>query len=229
MACGMAALAVGFSTAHAAESARRFYVGVLYGESTLSNPRYKDTGGKIVQSVASRQWVDQTSKVRSISAGFSINPFFAVEAGYWNFGEGVFAEHRETNTPVFDEQIRERFESVETSAKGYAAGIVASYPWKNWKASAKIGALKHELTQSGSGVKTATRRIPPGQLPVTTAIVLEDSFDNTTAFFGAALGYTWANRYALEVDWRTARHLGDQVHFDGLSVKSLGIGAQFRF
>jgi hypothetical protein len=218
------------TAAHAEDPMKRgFFLAVYGGQSKLYNSRHLDSASKIIVSSAGREWTDQSSDTRSATVGYWINRHFAVEASYWDFGDGTFNEYRETNSSFFNERIQERFIDIKTAAKGYSGGVIVSYPWKNWRVSAKISGLKHEVTQSGNGLRTTTLRLPPGQPPVTSSLVMSDSFGNTTAMYGAAISYTWAGHFVVEADWRLAKHLGEQVHFDGLNVSVLGVGLQYRF
>jgi hypothetical protein len=206
------------------------YLGVQAGESTLYNVRYRENRGKFFSTLATREWTDRSSNSYSGTIGYRIIPYFAVEVGYWDFGEGTFNEQRDQNSFTFNGIDRERYIGVNTAAKGRAAGIVASYPWRNWRVSAKLSALKKEIENAGKGVRTAAPvPFPPGQSPVVSTVALSESYKNTTALYGVSLSYTFADHYVIEADWRTAKHLGDQAYFDGLNVKVVGLGVQYCF
>jgi hypothetical protein len=211
-------------------SSRALYIGILAGQSKFNNSRYLDRSGNSVNTTATREWTDQSSNSLSAVVGFWINPYFAVEASYWDFGEGQFNEERATNlTPFGSGTRRDRFVGSIVTAKGYAGGIVGSFPWRSFRVSAKVSALKNEVTSSGAGVRTTTMTFPLGQPPVLSTVEMAESYKNTTALYGASLSYTWLNHYVVEFDWRNARHLGDQRYFDGLNVSAVGLGIAYRF
>lgn len=205
------------------------YVGVQAGESTLYNSGHRDVHGKIISSTWTREWTDHSSTSLSAKIGYWISPYFAAEASYWDFGEGTYNELRISGGPILNTDITDRYVGVVTKAKGFAAGIVASYPWHSWRISAKLAALNNEVRNRGTGVGTTRVLLPPGQPQVSRSIALDESFGNTRALYGASVSYTFADHFIVEADWRTARRIGEQTYFDGLNVKTLGLGVQYRF
>jgi OOP family OmpA-OmpF porin len=170
-----------------------FYAGLDLGVSQYpNNEEVRAPSGLVV--LGSGSSLDHEDTAWGVRAGYQLNPYFAVEAGYLDTGDssGTLA----SNTP--GNSARARF---TLSSSGPTLAFVGKWPLGNWEPYLRLGVLFADTELSFRGTDGAT--------------VLAGTVSDSTeeVFGGLGIGYRFSER------WRAQAEL---TFFDDVSTATVG-------
>jgi len=159
--------------------------------------------------------LDDSDTSFSLFGGYRVSEYFAVEAGYVDFGT---MEYRATGmvSPVGLPQTAVTF-SADVEATGFTVAAIGSVPIGNaFDVHGRAGVLfaDTELTLGGS------------MLGVTAS---ESISDNSQDFFyGLGVGLQVGTNWSFSLDWQQFKDVGDDENIGEADVNRLSLGVIYR-
>ena len=200
-----------------------FYVGVGVGQATTNvDNGYYSSQAQSMWTAAGATFLNtgsgissSTSKRRDTAtrliAGFQINPTWAIEAQYVDFGKTKVDFSGQIDGP----------EGVsgtgETKTDGFGIAGVATLPVSpNFSLIAKVGVFDWKRKFNANMLSTSTSTIPPG------ALSANSSKRGTDPFYGIGLKYDFSKSVGVQVDW-------EQYKMDGGDPSLLSASLIWKF
>ncbi len=217
----------GISDVHAAERSP-WYIGASMGRSVFSSPPSTPDTFASIRASGSIDDLDLRSSGVRAYGGFRVNPYFALEAGYTDFGDIRFVKSDRPcpTLPGFIllcPAVPLDRTSGRITADGWnlsARGIVPL--GERFELSGRLGVLHSTATlRAVQGLLLA----PPG-LP---AIVVERTDHRTSPVVGVGLSYRVTSEFSFILDWERVSKVGRSETTGEMSVKLLSVGVRYDF
>ena len=201
-----ALLSLGAGAVMAADNSG-WYGGISVGRSDF---RQKDGGVDAAlanQGFASTSDVDKKDTGFGLNLGYQINPFFAVEGGYVNFGKLKY--NANITSPVADTA------SGELKADGWTLSGLGIAPLGNdFSAYGRLGVIRAKTEFSGGD---------------SAGIGISDtSHTKTSGLYGVGLNYDINKSVATRIEWTRYANLGDSSTGKA-DVDLYSVGLNFKF
>lgn len=160
--------------------------------------------------------LDDSDTSFSLFGGYRFSPYFAVEAGYVDFGT---AEYRASGVidPIGPQPSVAANMSQDVELSGFTAAALGSMPIGNaFDVHGRVGILfaDTEVTVSAS-------------VPTLSA---SDSFsaDSQDFFFGLGVGFELGQNWAFSLDWQQFKDVGDEDETGETDVNRLSLGVIYK-
>jgi hypothetical protein len=229
---GAVLLSMMISTCNAAnEPTSGPYLRASVIESSLNVDGFAPVLRKPFLSSVVEQFDDPRSTGWSIAAGWRFQRYFAIEAGFSDFGEKTFSSSEDlltsstfTNQTSSNTYIRD----THIDTKGPYFALVGSLPRGNWETYLKLGLLHAETAGSSNtvtffstGIPRVLRSTSEGKSRVITS--------TTEALAAIGLTYTIADHYGITLEAARIPDLGSERITGEDDLTSLSLALEYRF
>ncbi len=212
------------STASFAEDGSGWYFGVTGGEAKAADldqatldaivlDSFESNGAQVL---SGRSTLDDSDTSFSLFGGYRFSEYFAVEAGYVDFGS---FEYRSSGVvdPIGPPPPAPATYSVDFESSGFTASALGSVPLgSSFDLHGRAGILfaDTKITESAS-IGTASAR---------------DSYsaNSQDLFYGIGVGLHLAQHWSFSLDWQQFKDVGDDEETGESDVNRLSLGVSYR-
>ena len=158
--------------------------------------------------------VDDSGVAWSVAVGYRLNPYFAAEVEYIDFGTADITEHYTFSTPPVPFFPAELTRPYSSKVKGPALSVLGSLPLgKGWDVFLRAGVL------------FADREVDIGQAVVG---FNGNTFGSTVALGGVGVGWSTASRWAFRAEYQRTGSLDSSFLAGGTKLERISLSVLFK-
>lgn len=160
--------------------------------------------------------LDDSDTSFSLFGGYRISRYFAVEAGYIDFGT---AEYRSSGIvdPLGPQTPQPASYSADLEVKGFTAAAVGTLPLNQmFELHARLGVLFADTEISETAAISTTS--------------LSDSFsaDSQDLFYGVGAGFHLGQNWTFSLEWQQYKDVGDEDETGETDIDRVSLGVIFK-